>query len=48
MLMQDVQDVDHIEFESDRLPDRVPGDNSCLGHTSVLQDLLSAGERVTD
>lgn len=43
---QDIQDVDHIEFESDRLPDRVPCDSTCLGHTSVIQDFLSAGELV--
>lgn len=39
---QDLQDVDHIEFESDRLPDWVPGDNTCFGHTSVVQYFLSA------
>ena len=41
---QDIQDVDHIEFESDGLPDRVPGDRARLGHASVVQDFLGAGE----
>ena len=36
-----VQDVDHIEFESDGLPDRVPGNSTRLSHTSVMQDFLS-------
>ena len=38
-----IQDVDHIELEPDGLPDGVPGDSTCLGHTSVVQDFLSAG-----
>jgi len=41
------EDVDHIEFESDRLPDRVPGDSTRLGHTSVVQDFLSVIENET-
>ena len=41
-----IQDVDHIKFESNGLPDRVPGDSTCLSHTSVVQDLLSTGKCV--
>jgi len=41
------EDVDHIEFESDRLPDGVPGNSTCLGHTSVVQDFLSVVENET-
>lgn len=43
-----IQDIDHVEFESDGLPDRVPGDNTRLSHTSVVQNFLSTGERVID
>ena len=45
---QDVQDVDRIEFESDRFPDRISRDNTCLGHTSVVQDLLCTGAKRSD
>lgn len=40
---QDAQDVDHIEFESDRLSDGVSGDRTCFGHSGVVQYFLSAG-----
>ena len=43
-----IQDVDHVEFESDGFPDRVPGDSTRLSHTSVMQDFLSTDKRMTD
>jgi len=30
------EDIDHIELESDRLPDRVSSDSTRLSHTSVV------------
>ena len=37
-----VQDVNHVEFETDGLAHRVTSDSSSTGSTGVLQDLLCA------
>lgn len=38
---QDIQDVNHIKFETNGFPDRIPGDDARFGHASIVQDLLS-------
>ena len=44
MKVWDIQDVDYVKFKADGFPERVPPDSTSLGHTGVMQNLLSTDE----